>query len=250
MSEQALDVRKSLRIVRRHRAIVGIAVLLGVLVGGGYAALKPPVLTSTALVVLPSATRDIRTQAVVASSDPVLSSALRSVRPAMSLQALRSDVQVKSLAPNIISISAQGKTAGQAEGTANAVATSYITFVSTTREVKAQARLLQSAANVTGTPLPVDLLVTAGLGALLGGLIGAIGALALGLGDRRLRERDAIAGAVGAPVVASIPVDHPANAGRWTRLLENYEPSAAHALQLRTALRYLGQPDSGHQRCP
>jgi hypothetical protein len=33
MSEQALDVRKSLRIVRRHRAIVGIAVLLGVLVG-------------------------------------------------------------------------------------------------------------------------------------------------------------------------------------------------------------------------
>ena len=245
MSEQALDVRRFLQIVRRHRAIVGIVALLGLLAGGGYAVLNPPMLASSALVVLPPATRDVATQAVIASSDPVLSGALRNVRPAMSLQALRSHVQVKSLTSNIISISAQGKTAVQAEGTANAVAASYVAYLSTANSVAqgVQARLLESATNATGTPLPVDLLVTGGLGALLGGLIGAIGVLALARGDRRLWERDAMANAIGVPVLASISVDHPADARRWTRLLEDYQPSAVHAWQLRTALRYLGQAD-------
>src|SRR5712691_9027537 len=245
MSEQALDVRRFLQIVRRHRAIVGIVALLGLLAGGGYAVLNPPMLASSALVVLPPATRDVATQAVIASSDPVLSGALRNVRPAMSLQALRSHVQVKSLTSNIISISAQGKTAVQAEGTANAVAASYVAYLSTANSVTrgVQARLLESATNATGTPLPVDLLVTGGLGALLGGLMGAIGVLALARGDRRLWERDEMANAIGVPVLASISVDHPADAGRWTRLLKDYQPSAVHAWQLRTALRYLGQAD-------
>ena len=37
---------------------------------------------------------------------------------------------------------------------------------------------------------------------------------------------------------------HPSDAGRWTRLLEDYEPSVVHAWQLRTALSYLGQSDA------
>ena len=53
MSQQALDLRRSIQIVRRHRLLVGIMVALGLLVGGAYAVLNPPMVTSTALVLLP-----------------------------------------------------------------------------------------------------------------------------------------------------------------------------------------------------
>ena len=59
---------------------------------------RPPMLTSNALVVLPAiGARSSATQVVIASSDPVLAGALRGIDPAMSLQTLRSRVQVKSL---------------------------------------------------------------------------------------------------------------------------------------------------------
>ena len=47
----------------------------------------------------------------------------------MSLQALRSKVKVTSPAVGILSFSAKGRTAAQAEATANAVAKSYTAFV-------------------------------------------------------------------------------------------------------------------------
>ena len=53
MSQQALDFRRSIQAVRRHRILVGIIVALGLLIGGAYATLNPPMLTSTALVLLP-----------------------------------------------------------------------------------------------------------------------------------------------------------------------------------------------------
>ncbi len=75
-----------------------------------------------------------------------------------------------------------------------------------------QAQVLEPATNATGTSLPARLLVTGVLGALLGALIGAIVVLAIGRSDRRLRERDEIADAIGVPVLASIScrVTHPA----------------------------------------
>ena len=59
----------------------------------------------------------------------MLVDALPDVRPAMSLEQLRHDVQVGSPAADIISISANGKNAADAEATANAVAHSYIAYV-------------------------------------------------------------------------------------------------------------------------
>ena len=53
MSEQALDLRRSVRIVRRHKILVGMVLALGLVAGGAYAELHPPTLTSTALVLLP-----------------------------------------------------------------------------------------------------------------------------------------------------------------------------------------------------
>jgi hypothetical protein len=77
------------------------------------------------------------------------------------------------------------------------------------------------------------------VGAVLGGLIGAVIALAISRSDRRLRERDEIANSIGVPVLASFPVGHPSDPGEWTRLLEDYKPRALHALQLRKALQQL-----------
>jgi|RhiMetdeSRZDD1v2_1073273.scaffolds.fasta_scaffold02954_19 capsular polysaccharide biosynthesis protein len=246
MSEQALDLRRSVRIVWRHKIVVGIAAALGLAAGAAFTVLHPPMLTSEALVVLPpSAARSIGTQAVIADSDPVLAQAMRQVDPAVTLPTLHSRVQAKSLTPRIISISAQGVTAAQAEDTANAVANSYIAYISSTTIPggRVTARVLQAATNATGTSLTKRLLIFGGLGVLVGAMVGAIVALAIGRGDRRLRERDEIADAIGVPVLASMPVHRPSDAGGWTKLLEEYRPGAVHAWSLRKTLHHLGLTD-------
>jgi capsular polysaccharide biosynthesis protein len=240
MSQETLDLRRSLQIVRRHRIAVGAAVVVGLFAGIAYGQLRPPMPASTALVVLSPSTRDVSTQVVIADSEPVLRSALTSI-PAMSLPTLQSDIQVRNPNPYIISITARGKTDSQAEDLANAVAASYIAYVSKGGEVQAQAKLLVPATTAARRSLITYLLLTGGAGGLAGLLLGVIGALALSRGDRRLRKRDEIAHAVGVPVLASIPVRHPASPSRWASLLDDYRPAVAHAWQLRNALRYLGQ---------
>jgi uncharacterized protein involved in exopolysaccharide biosynthesis len=131
MSQQALDLRRSIKIVRRRKFLVSIVAMLGLLGGVASLLLSPPMLTGTALVALPVAaaasaqgasltgdgagtTTYMATQVVVASSDPVLSGALPHISPAVSLATLRNRIQVKSLTVSILSISGNGKTAAQA----------------------------------------------------------------------------------------------------------------------------------------
>jgi capsular polysaccharide biosynthesis protein len=202
MSQETLDLRW---IVRRIWTAVGAVAAWGLLAGIAVAALHPPMLTSTALVVLPQAGQNAAaapngepdpftaTQEVIAESNPVLLRALPDVRPATSLTELRREVQIGSLTPYVISISAKGKTASDAEATANAVADSYIAYVGSPSSPfgRVPAELLQSATNATGRPLLIDLLITGGLGALLGVLVGAIDALAFsrrGLWFRQLPQ--------------------------------------------------------------
>jgi capsular polysaccharide biosynthesis protein len=248
MNDQALDLRRALRIVWRHKIIVGIVAALGLCLGAGYAMTHKPMLSSSALVVLAPSTRDVPTQVVIAGSNPVLARALPEIKPAMTLVALQNVIDVSHPTPNIISIGAQASTAATAEATANAVASSYVHYVTSNhgagQAVLAQARVLQPATSATGRSLPVALLMTGGLGLVAGALIGAIGVLAVNRGDRRLRTRDEIANAVGVPVLASIPASRPPDAGRWTKLLEGYEPGVVHGWQLRTALSYLGQSEA------
>jgi capsular polysaccharide biosynthesis protein len=242
MSEQALDLRKSMHIVRRHRTLVGIFAALGLLAGAVFTALNPPVLTTSALVELQPTLRDLPSQVVIAGSDPVLRSASHNVDPPVSVQDLRKKLVVKSLATNLIEIEAHGSTAAQAENTANVVAQSYIAYLSSPGSPggAVPAQLLQRATIATQTPLAVQLLVTEGIGALLGLVIGAIIAMAISRGDKRLRERDEIADSIGVPVLASIPVGHPSGPAGWTKLLQDYEPGVVHAWRLRNALQYLG----------
>jgi capsular polysaccharide biosynthesis protein len=236
-----------MRIVRRHKIVVAIAAALGLSAGIAFNLLRPPMLTSNALVVLPtSAARYITTQVVIAGSDPVLAGAMRQLHAATSLQALHSQIQVKSLSPTIISISAQGKTAARAEKTANAVANSYVNYLSSAKNPSLQllqAHVLQPAVSATGTSLHKRLALYGLLGAFLGTLIGTIVVLAFGRNPRRLRQRDDIADAIGVPVLASIPVDRPSDAAGWISLLEDYEPGVVHAWRMRNALHQLRSAD-------
>jgi capsular polysaccharide biosynthesis protein len=266
MSEKALDLRRSMQIVRRHKFLVGFVVVLGIAAGAAYAVLRPPMLTSTALVALqePASVQQsgnnttttggidtfTATQEIVASSYPVLSDALRNVRPAMSFDELRHNVQVRSPSSAIISVSAKGKNAVDAEATANAVANSYIRYVSSPSSAvgRVQAQLLESASVAMG-PTPVKQMIIYGLlGGLAGALIGVIVALAVSRNDRRVRARDEIANSIGMPVLASVPVAHPSAARGWTKLFESYKPAAVHSWQLRTALQQLGMPGLGLDR--
>ncbi len=259
MSE-ALDLRRSIQIIWRHKRLMAVAVVLGCLVGGAYGVLKPAMLTSTALVLLsPSGQAAAsaaaaagnggpdpytETQEAIAVSTPVLAAALPHVRPAMSITQLHSDVTIGSQTPFIISVSAQARTAADAAINANAMAESYISYIGSadTPGGAVQARVLQSATSGTGSGLikrAVIYIIYALAGAIFSALIGAVIALAVNRSDQRLRARDEIANSIGIPVLASFPVGHPANPGGWTRLLEEYKPEAMHALQLRKLLEQL-----------
>ena len=254
MSQQALDLQRSIQIVRHYKVLVGIVIVLGILAGGAYTVLRPPMLTSTALIALPesplsaqsSGTTSVdpytATQEVVAGSYQVLLDAVPDSRPAMTVNQLRRDVQIGTLAPDIISITATGATAADAEATANAVTNSYVHYVTSSNSAvgHVQAQVLQPAKNATGPARTERTIIFALLGALVGGLIGVIVALAIGRNDRRLRQRDEIANSIGVPVLASFPVAHPGDAAGWTKLLEDYKPAAVHALRLQQALQQLG----------
>jgi capsular polysaccharide biosynthesis protein len=245
VSEEALDLRRSVQIVRRHKIVVSIVTLLGLFAGIAYVMLSPPMLVSTALVALPASTRNITTEVVVAGSDPVLTGAIRRLDPPTSLQTLQNRIHAQSLSPGIISISAQGKTAAEAEHTANAVAKSFVDYLSSTKNpgLQMQAKVFQPAINATGTSQRQRMVIYGLLGALLGAVIGAIAVLAIFRGTRRLRERDQIADAIGVPVLASVPVVRPSGAGDWIKLFEQYHPGPVAAWHLRNALHHLGFGD-------
>jgi capsular polysaccharide biosynthesis protein len=236
-----------MQLVWRHKAIVLIFTVLGILAGAGYTVRYPPMLSSQAQVVLSPTLKDTGTYVFIAGSDAVLKGALPHVNPRMPLTVLRDRIQVQSASPGAISITALGKTAAQAEDTANAVAESYIDLLSSgkllNRIVRAQI-VTFATETTTAMRLPVRALVTALLGALLGALVGAVAALVVSRSDRHLRTRDEIAESIGVPVLASIPAARPGDSAGWRRLLEEYEPGAVDAWRLRKALQHLGM-DSG-----
>jgi hypothetical protein len=140
-----------------------------------------------------------------------------------------------------VAVTARGRTAAQAEDIANAVARSFVSYISSPYSPGSQ--VVEPAVTAAGTALLMRLAVNGGVGALLGALAGAVVALAIGRHDRRLRGRDEIADAIGMPVLASIPVGHPSGVPGWSKLLQGYEPGVVHAWSLRKALRHLGLTD-------
>ena len=182
--------------------VAGEAAVVGLVTGIVFAAIHPPMLTSTTLVVLPQPPQSAETvagngvtdpytatQEVIAASNPVLAAALPDARPAMSLAELRGDIQIESLTPYVIAVSAKGRVAADAEATANAVARSYIVYVSSAGSPSGRVgvQMLEPATSATGRTWPASLLITGGFDALYGAIAGAIAALAFGWAYRRLR---------------------------------------------------------------
>jgi capsular polysaccharide biosynthesis protein len=240
VSAQALDTRRFWHTLRRHKLIVGLFLVLGLVGGAAFTVLRPPLLTSKSLVEIPGA-QYIQTQVVVAVSDPVLIAAAPHINPPVALATLRRDVSSTSLTPEIVQITASAKTASQAESIATAVASSLASYVSSTNAPggKVYGQMIEPGTNATRTALSTRLLLYGGLGALGGLLIGSIIALSIDRSDRKLWERDAIADAIGVPVLASVPVAHPSSAAGWMKLLEGYDPGAVHGWSLRKALQHL-----------
>lgn len=202
MRQETPGLSRFLQLVRRAWTAVGEVAVVSLVAGIVFAALHPPMLTSTALVVLPQALQSAQaatsigapdpytaTQEVIADSNQVLSAALPYARPAMSLAELRGDVQIRSLTSYVITVSAKGRVAADAEATANAVARSYIAYVSSESSLvgHVEAHMLESATSATGRSLPVSLLITGGFSALYGAIVGVIVALAFAWADRRFR---------------------------------------------------------------
>ena len=146
---EPLNLKRSLHILRQHWITFGLVHQCW-----GFAQV-PELLCSTrrmytasAIVVLPDSIHSTTTQALIAGSNPVLERAAPSLDPAMSPQALSRRVQVTNPIAFVLSISAQGKTAAQATDTANAVADSYVAYVSAANTPggrQVSARIVQHA---------------------------------------------------------------------------------------------------------
>ncbi len=259
MSDQPLDLRKALRIVRRHKIQVGAVTALGLLLGTGYALAMPPLYQSQAVVVIPLSTAaegqpattpnglssGTETQVVVAGSTRVLTGALGNIHPSLTLAQLENDVDVSGVTDSLIGFTGKAKTAGQAESIANAVASSYVAYVGSPASPvgHVQAQVFESATSASGGDVGLSATIDGLAGLLVGALVGFVSALLRSRSDRRLRQRDEIANSIGVPVIADIPVAHPTDAPGWTRLLDEYEPGPVQAWRLRTVIEQLGITD-------
>ncbi|MGH9109967.1 MAG: hypothetical protein ACRDY3_10985 [Acidimicrobiales bacterium] len=104
------------------------------------------------------------------------------------------------------------------------------------------AEVIQRATTASA-PSPTSLALPLVLGALGGLLVGSLAVLTWHRRDPRLRTRDALAEAVGAPVVASLVVPKRQEAAGWASLFMEYRPSALEQWIVRRALRELGVGD-------
>ena len=99
MSPQVLDTRRFLHTLRRHKKIVGYAVLLGLVGGSVFTMIQPPPYSGKALVELPGE-QYIQTQVVVAISDPVLAGAMPNINPPVPLANMLIDVNLDMIGRN------------------------------------------------------------------------------------------------------------------------------------------------------
>jgi capsular polysaccharide biosynthesis protein len=238
---QALDLAKTATIVWQHKTLAAALITLGLVGNIGYTLARPEVYSSSAFVVLPPSV-NLSSQAVVATSVPVLSNVLRTAHLGLSLSALQDRVRAAATNGPKISVTAEGQTAQQAEQTANAVTRSYLTYVTSPRNPDGQqaAELLQPAQSTIAKPRTTRLYQAAGFGILEGALVALIAILGIWRGDRRLRTRDAIADSIGVPVLASVRTRHSDDTAGRVKLHKRREPGAADAWQLDRVLRGLG----------
>lgn len=100
-------------------------------------------------------------------------------------------------------------------------------------------RILEPAIPPSG-PSRKSQITTVAVGGFLGLLVGVILALVRDRGDRRLRTRDDIADAAGAPVLLSMPVAHRIDDRQCRRLYRDWQPNATDRYALSQAMARVG----------
>jgi len=179
MRRQSPHVRRA-PAVMRHGILVSIVAAVSMLAGAATAASSPLTVTSTATVLLSPSSPGAASAAVVASSHPVLAGALPSIRPAISLPALRGEVRVRSVTRRVLVVSARAGTAAQSEAMANAVAESYMRYVGSASSPagRVPAQMLDPATTAARTAAWPRLLAGALLGLVSGLLTGVFASFA------------------------------------------------------------------------
>lgn len=104
----------------------------------------------------------------------------------------------------------------------------------------AQGTEVIQRASTAALPSRLSLVLPIVLGALGGILVGSVFVVARNRRDPRLRTRDALAEALGTPVVLALDVKARRTIGEWSELFERHRPSAAGQWAVRKALRELG----------
>ncbi len=146
MSNRVIDLRSTAAVLRRRSRVLAAAALVGLVVGIGYVLILPPPLTSTALVLLPtpalaeSTNSDVDTQVQIAMSATVLERAGQAVVPPLPPRSVKKMVEISAQTNQLIRIEATSTRAGEAQALSQAVADSYVGYVSNTaREVTSAA---------------------------------------------------------------------------------------------------------------
>ena len=152
----------------RAAAATGAFVMVGAFTGLAFAAQHPPAPVSQAIV-LTTPPPYAATQAVIASSVPVLEGALQRLGSAESMASLSRRVQVSNVTNRVIVIRAQGPTADGADAAANAVAYSFVTYEG---QQHRGMHVIDNAAVVSGPALSHRALIPCIVGGLLGLLAG------------------------------------------------------------------------------
>lgn len=158
MNEQDFDTRRTLAAIRRAKRMVIAVGIAGLACGVGLAVARPGPDQATAIVLLPgvlsqtpgSTTPDVQTQVVLAESTPVLTAALAQTHVPMSTQTLGKHLQVTSSSPELLRVTVQARTGAEAERLANAVAASYVDYVTSTGTGSDSAGLSSEVSQLTG----------------------------------------------------------------------------------------------------
>ena len=251
MTDGLPDLSSSLSILRQHwRVLIAIA-SAGVVVATAWGLVQHPDQRAVALVKLPPGasappgpSRDVKTEVVIATSVPVLKAAGATLRPPMTPQTLKAHVRASAVGTEIVRIEARMPAGAKAVQVANAVASSFVTHTKaesaelvrgyhSTNETDAgqllaflalgSTEVLQPAIRTSPRSLSSMLMTDAAM-ALVAVVFAVLFVLIHWRSDKRLRSRDEIANAVGAPILGSLVTECPKNTAGWIRRLNHEEP--------------------------
>lgn len=138
MSEQIVDLRSVWAILRRHRRALAVAAVVGGLAGVAAVQTVPSEYSSSTMVLFPAVqpgapapvtAHAIDTQVRIATSDTVLGRAGQTFHPTLGPAEMADRITVESPTQDVLTITARGATAAEAEQLATAVANADIDYL-------------------------------------------------------------------------------------------------------------------------